>query len=420
MEVLDQPQPYTYTPQWSTQNALTSLLSPYPTSRAGDLLSSLIPDYSSPNTRYSSPSSSRKVTYSTSVSPAEIPNPLPSMVSTASSRPRGSGYNPRPNVGRSRSYPNSRLGTFFELDNGAFVEVNAGQPAWQSSFPTISSTRMQGNVNVIPMSLVTSHPISPTPMGNPLMLNGMGQASVASHAISSSLSSSRMKVNVNGSSPPAVTGPMSPARNMAVMSGVPLLDGGPMRMDATAMPVQPEAPNYELPHRAVEKQSPQSWEIPIRFVRDLYFVFCHHYSKDCLISCLYQKLSDTNDLPLQVAPTGPVDSILISLLQRQRTLSLEETTGVALTGPKSPSLRVLVNPEHSNAVHPVASILSSLLQRLSLKSLAEKVAVLLVTYHLIQWQISPSKETYNNIPEWFVPRASQLFTEHPLWISLVR
>ena len=235
----------------------------------------------------------------------------------------------------------------------------------------MSQYRMQPNPNSIPVSSLTSQPISPTT--NPLMLNGMGQHSMAGHAMVPSLSNSGMK-----------NGQISPINNIAMMGGSHMMNGTSMGM-SPIMPMQAEAVTYDLPHRMVDHTSPQTWEIPLRFV----------------------------------SPTGPVDSILISLLQRQRSQLLEGVTGAALTGPITPSLKALINPEQSNSAHPVASIISSLLQRLPVKSLPEKVALLLLTYHLMQWQISPSQDMYNNIPEWFVPRASQLFTGHPIWTTLV-
>jgi hypothetical protein len=126
------------------------------------------------------------------------------------------------------------------------------------------------------------------------------------------------------------------------------------------------------------------------------------------------------ELPLRlVPPTGPVDSILIGLLQRQRGLAISGNSREVVIGPYSPSLKALLNPEQSNSVHPVASVITSLLQRTALRGLPEKVAALFVMNHLSQWQILPSEETYNNLPEWHVPRASQLLTPHAIWIDQV-
>ncbi|CAG8975273.1 hypothetical protein HYALB_00007974 [Hymenoscyphus albidus] len=126
------------------------------------------------------------------------------------------------------------------------------------------------------------------------------------------------------------------------------------------------------------------------------------------------------ELPLNLLPpTGPVDAILIGLLQRQRRLALEGVTGDELIGPPVPSVQALLHPTRSNEVHPVSSVISNLLQRTTLRGVPEKVAVLFLIYRITQWQISPSQETYNNLPDWFLPRSSQLVTRHPMWASQI-
>jgi hypothetical protein len=38
---------------------------------------------------------------------------------------------------------------------------------------------------------------------------------------------------------------------------------------------------------------------------------------------------------------------------------------------------------------------------------------------IMRWQISPTQENYDRLPDWVAPRASQLFTPHPAWIDHV-
>lgn len=370
MEVLGQSPTYQYTPQWSTQNTFSvssGTYSPYPTSSAGDLLSSLVPDYSGLNAGYSNPSTSSVETFNAGVSLADVTAPLPSIVSSNSARNRGPGYGSRPNFGRSRSYPNGRL----------------GQSAYQSSFPTLASARTHGAINSTSGPSITSHPVPP--IMNPSMMSGISQPAMTGHPISPAMGPSGLKINIDVMGTlPASSQPMSSDLDPAMMSGNSMMSGS-VGMGNAKMPMQADAVTYDLPNREVEQPSLQSWEIPLRFV----------------------------------APTGPVDSIFVSLLQRRRQIALEGTSGIALIGPASPSLKALVNPEQSNNVHPVASVISNLLQRTSLRSLPEKIAAMLIIYSLVQWQISPTEETYNNIPEWFTPRASQQFTAHPFWATMI-
>ena len=36
---------------------------------------------------------------------------------------------------------------------------------------------------------------------------------------------------------------------------------------------------------------------------------------------------------------------------------------------------------------------------------------------IMRWQIHPTQETYDRLPDWVTPRPSQLFTPHPAWID---
>ena len=38
-------------------------------------------------------------------------------------------------------------------------------------------------------------------------------------------------------------------------------------------------------------------------------------------------------------------------------------------------------------------------------------------YTLMRWQIWPTQDTYDRVPEWITPRPAQLFTPHPAWVD---
>jgi len=127
------------------------------------------------------------------------------------------------------------------------------------------------------------------------------------------------------------------------------------------------------------------------------------------------------ELPLRfIPPTCLVDALLIGVLDHQRNLARIGTNREHLIGPQQPSLTAVLNSDRyrSNEVHPVSSVISNLLQRTALRSLPEKVAALFIIYRLFQWQILPSLETFNNIPEWYKPRSPQSVT-HPIWATQI-
>ncbi|KAI9048537.1 hypothetical protein LZ554_007370 [Drepanopeziza brunnea f. sp. 'monogermtubi'] len=118
-------------------------------------------------------------------------------------------------------------------------------------------------------------------------------------------------------------------------------------------------------------------------------------------------------------PSGPLESIVLGLLQRQRALANESTPGSSPIGPYYPDLKVFTSREVSSETHPVASVIAQLFLRVAFRSLAEKVAAAILVYHFCQWQILPDVDTYSSLPEWFRPRPSQMSTVHPVWTTML-
>jgi hypothetical protein len=119
-------------------------------------------------------------------------------------------------------------------------------------------------------------------------------------------------------------------------------------------------------------------------------------------------------------PNCPVDHLLMGIIQRQKSLLIQNPIMVeAIIGPYHPSLKILVYPGQTEGCHPLSTVIANLLKRTSMKSIVERAACLFTLYHLAQWQIAPSPETYNRLAIWLRPRASQLLTPHPLWISQI-
>jgi hypothetical protein len=101
--------PYSYSPQWFSSPGRSSLSSsPYTVSSAGELISSLAPDYSSLEYGFSDPGSARSDTFSSNLPIGDMSGTPPQIIPAINRR--GMPFNPRPHFGRSRSYPNGRLG----------------------------------------------------------------------------------------------------------------------------------------------------------------------------------------------------------------------------------------------------------------------------------------------------------------------
>jgi hypothetical protein len=49
--------------------------------------------------------------------------------------------------------------------------------------------------------------------------------------------------------------------------------------------------------------------------------------------------------------------------------------------------------------------------------LPEQVAVVFTMFLVMRWQIDPTQENYERLPDWMTPRPSQLFVPHPYWVN---
>lgn len=119
-------------------------------------------------------------------------------------------------------------------------------------------------------------------------------------------------------------------------------------------------------------------------------------------------------------PTCPLDSLLLDFLHERQQLAAEGVATPKLVGPAYPSVSSLLNPARSVHSHPLSQVFTDILGTFpDISTLPEKVATLYIMFLIMRWQISPTQENYDRLPEWVTPRPSQLFTPHPAWIDHV-
>ena len=117
-------------------------------------------------------------------------------------------------------------------------------------------------------------------------------------------------------------------------------------------------------------------------------------------------------------PTCPLDNILLDFLSERQQQAAEGVSTPKLVGPAYPSVSSLLNPARAATSHPLSKVFTDILGTFpDLSTLPEKVAVLYIMFLIMRWQISPTQENYDRLPEWVTPRPSQLFTPHPAWID---
>ena len=119
-----------------------------------------------------------------------------------------------------------------------------------------------------------------------------------------------------------------------------------------------------------------------------------------------------------VGPTCTLDAILLDFLHHRQREAAQGVPKQRLVGPPYPSVSSLLNPQKSAFTHPVSKVFTDILRTFpDISSLPEQVAVLYVMFILMRWQIYPTQENYDRLPEWMTPRPSQLMHSHPAWMD---
>ncbi|KAL8971966.1 MAG: hypothetical protein Q9197_003009 [Variospora fuerteventurae] len=126
-----------------------------------------------------------------------------------------------------------------------------------------------------------------------------------------------------------------------------------------------------------------------------------------------------HNVPIRnIPPTCPLDGILLDFLAERQARAAEGASPTNVVGPPYPSVSSLLNPDRSIYAHPLSKVFTDVLSKFpDLSELPEQVAVLYVMFLIMRWQISPTPENYERLPDWVTPRASQLFTPHPAWVD---
>jgi hypothetical protein len=123
-------------------------------------------------------------------------------------------------------------------------------------------------------------------------------------------------------------------------------------------------------------------------------------------------------LPRTTAASCPLDAILLDFLAKNQRLAAEGVPGEELAGPAYPNFNVLLKPAAQHTAHPLSKFFMDIVHTFpDIVGLPEQVAVVYIMFLVMRWQVNPTKENYERLPEWVMPRPSQLFTPHPHWLD---
>lgn len=123
-------------------------------------------------------------------------------------------------------------------------------------------------------------------------------------------------------------------------------------------------------------------------------------------------------LPRKSNATCPLDAILMDAVSERQRVMNQGHTRREVAGPTYPNFNALLNKHTSYASHPISKVFTDILRTFpDLATLPEQVGVIYIMFLMMRWEVDPSKDNYERLPEWVRPIPSQLFTPHPCWID---
>ncbi|RDW76950.1 hypothetical protein BP6252_05003 [Coleophoma cylindrospora] len=122
-------------------------------------------------------------------------------------------------------------------------------------------------------------------------------------------------------------------------------------------------------------------------------------------------------LPRHFAPTCPLDQILLNFLSSQRTRAVQGTPFELLLEPRLPSISGLIDPALKSTLRPTSRVMVDVVSTFTDTNLKEQLGFLYIMYSTMRWQVSPSLETFNEMPSWLHPTVMQVMVPHPAWID---
>ncbi|EGR47952.1 uncharacterized protein TRIREDRAFT_122293 [Trichoderma reesei QM6a] len=123
---------------------------------------------------------------------------------------------------------------------------------------------------------------------------------------------------------------------------------------------------------------------------------------------------------LNCSPTCPLDALLLDFRSERHQRAAEGFQPHEVAGPRYPSVSSLLNPENSKYSHPVSKFFTDILTKFpEVSGLPEKVAILYLMFLFMRWQISPTKENLERLPEWIRPLPCQFEVPHAAWMDFL-
>ncbi|KIW73110.1 hypothetical protein, variant [Phialophora macrospora] len=121
-------------------------------------------------------------------------------------------------------------------------------------------------------------------------------------------------------------------------------------------------------------------------------------------------------LPKVGPPTCPLDSLLVNFNKRMGGNETIRATGTV--PPSYPSVSSLLNPSSNPMLDPLSQFMTDIISKFpDIAELPNQVATLFCMFSQMRWQLHPTQENYERLPEWLRPIPIQLYNSHPAWVD---
>lgn len=116
--------------------------------------------------------------------------------------------------------------------------------------------------------------------------------------------------------------------------------------------------------------------------------------------------------------TCPLDAILLDAVAERQRLAATGASSETVVGPLYPNFNALLNKNTPHWSHPLSRVFTDIMRTFpDLHTLPEQVAVVYIMFLVMRFEVEPTRENLELLPEWCRPLPSQIRTAHPCWFD---
>jgi hypothetical protein len=118
-----------------------------------------------------------------------------------------------------------------------------------------------------------------------------------------------------------------------------------------------------------------------------------------------------------------LDNLMLDFLrdsQRRLSRSVDISSVAEELGPQEPNYNVLMDPDTRFKPHQLSRLFTDIVRTFpDIQLIPEQVAVVYIMFIFMRWQLHPTKENYDRLPDWIRPVHVQILQPHPHWIDYI-